>query len=167
MAKYSIVAPHLTKQELILKLKEVKGFWKVQQIMVILNALSKPQSAESIASFVNLSKHRITKIIQEYNREGAAYFDRQGQGGRKYGYMTLEEEKNFLMTCEQKAIEGKYTTVSDIQNAFEQKINKSVSKSTIYRLLKRHNWRKLAPRPSHPKKDEQKQEVFKKTSQKK
>jgi len=30
-------------------------------------------------------------------------------------------------------------------------------------MLERHGWRKIAPRPSHPKADPQAQEAFKKT----
>jgi hypothetical protein len=35
-----------------------------------------------------------------------------------------------------------------------------VDETTIYRLLKRHEWRKLVPRPFHPKADKEKQELF-------
>jgi hypothetical protein len=37
--------------------------------------------------------------------------------------------------------------------------------STIYRLLDRHGWRKLVPRPRHPKANEREQAIFKKTFQ--
>jgi hypothetical protein len=35
--------------------------------------------------------------------------------------------------------------------------------SSIYRLLERHGWRKLVPRPRHPKANPEAQAVFKKT----
>jgi len=34
-------------------------------------------------------------------------------------------------------------------------------KTTIYRLLERHEWHKIVPRPKHPKEDSQAQEEFK------
>ena len=40
-----------------------------------------------------------------------------------------------------------------------------VDESTIYRLLHRHGWRKLVPRPRHPKAHAEKQATFKKPSQ--
>jgi hypothetical protein len=40
-----------------------------------------------------------------------------------------------------------------------------VHNSTIYRLLDRHGWRKLVPRPRHPKANEREQAIFKKTFQ--
>jgi Winged helix-turn helix len=36
------------------------------------------------------------------------------------------------------------------------------SKSTIYKLLARHGWRKLMPRPFHPKRDIAAQNAFRK-----
>jgi hypothetical protein len=37
--------------------------------------------------------------------------------------------------------------------------------STIYRLLDRHGWRKLVPRPRHPKANPEEQAIFKKPFQ--
>jgi len=39
-----------------------------------------------------------------------------------------------------------------------------VPKSTVYRMLARQGWRKLAPRPRHPRSDIQAQEAWKKNS---
>ena len=120
--------------------------------------------SHSFSYLSHLSKHRITQLLREYNTLGKKLFEKKGQGGRKYGYISLEEEKEFLFPYKEKAKLGKVTTVSEIQDAFEKKVGKKVARSTIYRLLHRHDWRKLVPRPYHPKRDEKKQEEFKKTS---
>jgi hypothetical protein len=36
-----------------------------------------------------------------------------------------------------------------------------VAKTTGYRVLKRHQWRKVVPRPRHPKRSAVEQEAFK------
>ena len=36
-------------------------------------------------------------------------------------------------------------------------------KATIYRFLKRNDWRKIVPRPVHPKNDPEQMKAFKKT----
>jgi hypothetical protein len=46
--------------------------------------------------------------------------------------------------------------------SYEQAIGHPTSNSTIYNLLARHGWRKLMPRPFHPKRDIAAQEAFKK-----
>ncbi|MEM9685424.1 MAG: winged helix-turn-helix domain-containing protein [Bacteroidota bacterium] len=126
-----------------------------------------PSNARQIAKAVGLSTSSVQHLISHYNKEEASAIETKGSGGRKYGYLTLEQEKSFLASCQEKALSGHYTTVRDIQKAFEQKIGKSVARSTIYRLSDRHSWRKLVPRPKHPDQDMDKQEEFKKTLQNK
>jgi Winged helix-turn helix/DDE superfamily endonuclease len=51
-------------------------------------------------------------------------------------------------------------TTEQIQRAFEAEVKHAVHRSTITRLLHRHGWRKLVPRPYHPKANLQEQAVF-------
>ena len=164
MTRYTKMIPHATEEELQQLLRKVKSFWRVQQIQVIINAQRKPQTAEQLAAYSTLSKHRIKQLLRAYHQQGLQIFESQGQGGRKYGYLSLEEEKVFLEGFRQQAIAGKIVTTDVIQAAFEAKIGQKVARSTIYRLLKRHHWRKVVPRPYHPKKDPTRQEDFKKNS---
>ena len=64
----------------------------------------------------------------------------------------------------EKARRGQIATAIQIQQAYEQKCGFAVHKTTIYRLLERHQWRKIVPRPNHPKKDANAVDEFKKTS---
>jgi hypothetical protein len=59
---------------------------------------------------------------------------------------------------------GKIPTVAVIHKAFEQRVGEAVAPATVYRLLHRHGWRKLVPRPHHPQADFMAQQEFKKTS---
>src|SRR6516165_557494 len=52
--------------------------------------------------------------------------------------------------------------VHDLKAAYEHAIGHPTSNSTIYNLLNRHGWRKLMPRPFHPKRDIAAQKAFKK-----
>ncbi len=54
--------------------------------------------------------------------------------------------------------------VAEIQQAYQERLGKEVAPSTVYRLLDRHGWRKVVPRPRHPKADVAAQAAFKKTS---
>jgi hypothetical protein len=53
-----------------------------------------------------------------------------------------------LSTLAGRAERGELTTISEIRNAWEQQIGQRVSRSTVYRLLHRHGWRKLTPVPA-------------------
>ena len=76
--------------------------------------------------------------------------------------MSIEEETRFLQRFFNKTIMGEMTTVFEIKEAFEKRIGKTVHKSTIYRLLSRHGWRKVVPRPTHGEAYKKEQEEFKK-----
>src|SRR6266850_747272 len=56
------------------------------------------------------------------------------------------------------------STVNRAHTAYEQAIGHETSNSTVYNLLARHGWRKLMPRPFHPKRDLAAQHDFKKTA---
>ena len=77
--------------------------------------------------------------------------------------MSLDDEKDFLRPFMKLASNSGILEVSGIHKAYEAKTGKKVPFSTVYRLLARHGWRKIAPRPSHPKTDWEAQEAFKKT----
>lgn len=74
--------------------------------------------------------------------------------------MTKEQEKAFLASLEPKAKRGELTTKAEIKDAFERQVGHQVHKSTIYRLLERHQWHKIKPRPRHPKADPEEQDAF-------
>ena len=101
-------------------------------------------------------------VISTYNRLGVAAVETAGKEGRRNEYLTLEEEEQFLAPYFARAEAGEITTTAEIWKAFESHVGHHVDDSTIYRLLNRHGWRKLMPRPRHPKADPQAQEQFKK-----
>ena len=78
--------------------------------------------------------------------------------------MGIDQEDEVLRPFLEKAGIGGILVVSPIKIAYEQAVGHVVPKSTIYRLLARYGWRKLARRPRHPKADSEAQEEFKKNS---
>jgi transposase len=90
--------------------------------------------------------------------------ERREWGGRRYGYLTIKEEKNLLAGFFEEASQGGVLVVGRVKKAFEEKIGHKVAKTTTYRMLARHGWRKIAPRRRHPGRDMEKQEAFKKTA---
>ena len=84
-------------------------------------------------------------------------------GGRRYGYMTFEQERQFLSQFLDQASDGGVLVVSEIKRAFEALVGRKIAKTTIYRMLDRHDWRTIIPRPRHPKSNTEAQEGFKKT----
>ena len=151
MGKITKINCNLDNHQLTKKIKQTKGFWRVQKWLIIYNAKNYPRKAEEIAKHLNVSKSLVHKTIYEYNKKGKESIEKKGKGGRWHSYMAFNEEVEFIKPFIDAAKKGDISTVQEIKHEFERKINKSVHKTTIYRLLKRHNWRKIVPRPKHPK----------------
>ena len=154
---------HLSVDEVKERMNTERRPWVRQHWWIIYNALVAPRKAQEIALHTGVSVSTVHRVISVYNRLGAAALETPGKGGRRHKYLTLPEEKAFLAPFFAQAEGGEIATVAQIQCAYEAKVGHEVDDSTIYRLLHRHGWRKLMPRPRHPKADPAAQEHFKKT----
>lgn len=125
---------------------------------------SKGLRSEVVADYVGIAKGTIHQWIYQYNHNGPAGIFLQGRGGRRFGLLSLDEEKNLLEQIRSKAEEGRILTAYAIRAHIEGKTRKAVSEDYIYDVLHRHGWRKVMPRPQHPKADKEKQVEFKKNS---
>ena len=76
----------------------------------------------------------------------------------RIGYAAMTDEQR------QQAAAGGMLSAAEIGRAYEDCIGKPVAASTVYRLLALHGWRKVSPRPRHPKADPAAQAAFKKTA---
>lgn len=164
MARVTRVAPHLTLEEVKQKLDTAATPWLRQRWLVIYTALLDPRPAEEIAAQIGTSRPFVSKISSLYKRFGPQGLETVGPGGRRNEYLSKDEEAAFLAPFIERATQGEIVTAKLIQEAFEQRLGHKVDESTIYRLLHRHRWRKVMPRPIHPEADPDAQESFKKTS---
>ncbi len=164
MSKISKIFPHLSLDAIKQKIKTAKSFWLRQKWLVIYSCMVEPRTAKEIAQQIGVSVPTVHKVISQYNRQGIMAIETNGSGGRRNCYLSLEEEKDFLETFFARAAKGQIPTITEIKLAYEQKIGKKVHKTTIYRLLDRHKWRKIIPRLNHPKSKELEQSELKKTS---
>jgi transposase len=164
MARVSRVLHHLSEEELKDKIATAPSARCQQKWMIIYNALVEPRPAAEIAKHTATSVRTVHQVISDYNRLGVAAIETPGQGGRRNCYLSWQEEKAFLAPFITAATQGELSTIQMIHQAFEQKVGSVVHPSMIYRLLERHGWRKLVPRPHHPEADLQAQQAFKKTS---
>ena len=163
MGRVSQAAPHLSVEEVKTKLKAATSYWPRQKWLVIYNALVDPRPAAEIAVHTGISVASVHKLLSAYNRRGAEAIETLGKGGRHNYYLTLEQEAKFLSKFFEKAAKGQVATANEIKIAYEELVGHAVHKTTIYRLLDRHKWRQIVPRPSHIKADLNSQEEFKKT----
>ncbi|MBQ1404846.1 MAG: winged helix-turn-helix domain-containing protein, partial [Oscillospiraceae bacterium] len=92
----------------------------------------------------------ITKLMGDYAKQGLEEFLRIKHTSH-YRLLDENEEAKILAEIEKEAEAGMILTIGDLTAAFEKKLGRKASKMYIYRLLKRHGWRKILPRSKHPK----------------
>jgi len=161
------ISAHLTTSELSVKFATCKnlhqrGYWQI----LLSVSLNPNKKAEEYAAFLGITKSKVYKVVELYNKVGIDFTANLNWGGRrsKTSHMSFEEEKEMMDELKIKAKEGKILVAKHIRKAVEKKIGKAVSDDYIWDLFKRHNWKKKMPRPEHPKRDKTKQEEFKKNS---
>jgi transposase len=149
--------------------KQVVGSAKTLQQLrqgqaILLPALT-GASMDTTADILGIGRNHVCVLRRQFRQAGGGTFgERDRRGGRRRQLMSIEEEKAFLAPWMERAKAGGVLVVPPIHAAYEQRVGKPVPRSTIYRLLARHGWRKVTPDTRHPKADVQAQEAFKKTS---
>jgi ssRNA-specific RNase YbeY (16S rRNA maturation enzyme) len=62
----------------------------------------------------------------------------------------------------EQAQQGEIVIAAPVQQAYAERLGHPVPHSIVYRALHRQGWRKIQPRPQHPKTEVAAQEAFKK-----
>jgi transposase len=162
--KSLIVGDKPTVERLAERLKRAQSHSEYQRIQCVLIRATLGSTAAQIAQLLGWSVATVHVMHSRWAKEGEAIFDVRRRGGRRHQHLTLEQEQELLAPFVQRAHDGGMLTVAEIEQAYRECSGKDVARSTIYRLLERHGWRKVAPRPRHPKADVAAQVAFKKTS---
>jgi transposase len=163
MSRVTRAAAHLSVDAVKAKLQFAPNLTQRRRWLIIYNALVDPRLASSIALHTGVSVATVRLVISTYNRLGPTALETPGKGGRRHAYLTIAQEQAFLAPFFDRATRGEIVTTTEIQQALEAHLGHVVHQSSVYRLLERHHWRKLVPRPSHPQADPDAQAAFKKT----
>ncbi len=130
--------------------------------MVLLRESGMTQPA--IAEAMGVSLSTVNRAQMACDHGGLRVLKPKPMGGHQRENMSLAEEKALLDRFAKAAGAGEMLNIRDIKVAYEKAIGHETSNSTVYNLLARHGWRKLMPRPFHPKRNIAAQNTFKKTA---
>lgn len=161
--KNLIVCDEAAVARLYQLLKQSSDHGQYQRIQCVLLRATLGLSAAQIAQLLGWSTATVHVLHSRWAREGEAIFEVRGRGGPRHQYLSDQEEQQVLAPFLKRAEAGDMLRVAQIQQAYEQHLGKTVAPSTVYRLLARHGWRKVVPRPRHPKADRAAQMAFKKS----
>ena len=147
--------------------KGAAGARELREAQAVLLPALHGLSLEDTGRLIGRSRATVVRLRGRFNR-GVEHPEEPARqwGGRRRQNMTPEEEAAFLAPFFEQAKQGGILVVAPIKAEYEKALGRKAPDSTVYRLLARHGWRKIAPRPRHPKGDPQAQEAWKKNSPK-
>ena len=107
---------------------------------------------KEISEIVELHEKRISQLASLYAKEGLDALAKDGRKGGNRRNLSLAEEAELLEEFRTDAINGQIITVGEIKKKYDAKVGHESGSGTIYKLLRRHNWRQVMPRSKHPNK---------------
>ena len=148
-------------QEMILRAKTIDELRQAQAVVLPLaHGLSLEEAAKVIGcSVVWTCRLRNRFLAGETVGDG----QRQRPGGRRRQNLSIDRESEVLAPFLERARSGGILVVPQIKAEVESALGRQMALSSVYNLLHRHGWRKLAPDKRHPQSDPQAQQEWKKT----
>lgn len=147
-------------------LREAKTVEQLRQAQAVLLplalGLSLEQTAQAIGRSVSATCAMRTRFVQV--QTGRRKAPRCKSELRNRATVGLEREGQILDEVLKGATDGAVLVIPGLKSALEGRLGRPVALSTVYRMLARHGWRKLAPDTRHPQGDPAAGEAWKKNS---
>ena len=141
---------------------------QLRQAQAVVLPLEHGLSLEATARMIGLSVGWTSRLRNAFLRgEVVGDGSTPARGGRHHANFTPEQERELLKPVLDRARTGGVLVVPDLKPILEAALGRPMALSTVYNLLHRHGWRKLAPDKQHPQSDAQAQQDWKKNSPKK
>lgn len=106
---------------------------------------------QEIANKLDTSDQMVSHWVSVYAKGGIDVLLSKKRTGN-HRNLSVEEEKKLLADFTKQSESGQLIDLNELKSAYIKKVGHSIGGSQIYRVLKRHGWRKVMPRSKHPKK---------------
>ena len=145
--------------------KAARTVEQLRQAQAVLLPLSCGLTLQQTARAIGVSSRWASRLRNQFI--AGKLLDARGtaaRGGRRRQSFTPEREAELLAPFVVQAQSGGVLVVGPIRVALQKALGREIALSTVYNVLHRHGWRKLAPDKRHPQSDPVAQEAFKKNS---
>jgi transposase len=142
--------------------KEKWSGFEFQRFLCVWLRVAQDMSTADISKAIGWNVKTVRATQKDFIERGIVALVELKRGGRHNARLTPEEERDFLLSFDESAAKGSMLIANEIKDALEKRLGRKVHKTTVYRMLHRNGWRKIAPKPSHPKRDKAAGEAFKK-----
>lgn len=149
MAKAYKITEEISNEIRIIRKKIKNKSEDVRLHAVELRGLGKMN--KEIAEILDVHEKSVSKWISIFANQGIKGLMNKPKGGN-HKNMTFEEEEEFLKQFEERTEKGELLSTKEVKEAYIKLVGHSIGHEQIYRLLRRHGYRKIMPRSRHPKK---------------
>ena len=123
----------------------------IERKLRVLALRADKKSLKEIAELTGYHYVSVSNIISQYACNGIGVITENHYRGNRRN-MSFEEEAAILEPFMERAEKGEMVDIKEIAAAYQKAVSHKVSDTQIYYVLHRHGWRKIMPRPRHPKK---------------
>jgi transposase len=119
--------------------------------LCVLSMKAQRKTLDEIVARTGYSHTYARSLVTKYFVEGIeSIIGKKRKANRRN--ISFEEEEALVNGFAERAKKGELITVKDIKTAYETRVGHKIGSGHIYMILKRQGWRKIKPRPEHPKK---------------
>ena len=136
--KYTFTAKDL---EIIKEARKKNKDKRAEVRLHVLELRAEGKRAKEIAEIVGVSAPYVSQLAATYFAGGIKSSAGNHYGGNRRN-MTVEEEELILKPLYERAEKGEIIEVSEIEKAYQEKVDHKISSGQIYLVLRRHGWRK-------------------------
>jgi transposase len=140
---------------------KTKSLEQYRQALAVVLPLCHGMDLEETAQVLSVTP-RWASWLRNRFIAGERVGETENRGGRHHAYLTEEEEAELLHPLAEKAAHGGILVVGQIKAHLETQLERPWALSSVYALLHRQGWRKLAPDKRHPQSNPEAQEAWKK-----
>jgi len=143
--------------------KDAKAARRMLALALVMEGASRQEAARACG----MDRQSLRDWVHRYNAEGLAGLHDRPRG-RSRSRLTVEQQAEFAVVVEAGpdiAVDGvvRWRRV-DLRALIEERFGVRYHERTVGKLLRQLGFRRLSPRPMHPRADPEAQEAFKKTS---
>jgi transposase len=124
---------------------------RIEKRLQVLELRIEGKKLKDISATTGFAISHISSLIRQYYEEGLEAITGNHYHGNRRN-MSVAEEAALLAQFQKRAEQGQVLNTREIANAYEKAVGHPIGNSQVYRVLRRHGWRKVMPRSKHPKK---------------
>jgi transposase len=127
----------MTREDLLVWLKEASTKDEYQRRLVIWMAVVQPRPAKTMAEALGISTQAVWKWISQYNRQGPEGLARTGRGGRRRALLSLSAERALVSKIRTLQTRNPRASLASLLPEVRRTVRLEVPLHYLYRLMAR------------------------------